>query len=354
MVWENGRSNSAVGTGDNYRTSARLTLTSVQVAISDLEAQLAAPRRDTTSVWPTGFVPFDEVIGGGIRESALMLLAGNPGVGKTTLALQMARNLAQSGRAAAIYLCFEHETSDLLARLIAMEGSLADDGVLTPLSLRDVRRICAAQPERRPASPATGAVDPRFTTALGRLQVYRDRLFLCAASTRATTLEAIELVVREVQEMSSVPVVLFVDYLQKVQPVRPRDTGDAATVTEALKDLALRRRLGVVAVSALTEDGLRTSNTQLHHLLGGPILAYESDVIVMLQEKFTRIARVGFEYSPQRLNGIRDWVIASIAKNRFGRDPVNLEFQKRFAFACFSPIGNPVSDALIDDKVYRE
>ena len=354
MVRENGRPVGTVGLGDSYHMAERLSAISVQDAIGDLQAQLATPRRDTMPVWPTGFVPLDEVIGGGIREGALVLIAGNPGVGKTTLALQLSRNLASSGRATAIYLCFEHENSDILARLIAMEGLLAGNGLLAPLSLRDVRRLCATPPEQRAGSPSTGAIDPRFTTALNQVQNYRDRLFLCEASSRATTLEAIERIVREVQEISSVPVVLVVDYLQKIQPVQARDTGDAATVTEALKDLALRRRIGVVAVSALTEEGLRNPNTQLHHLLGGPILAYESDLVVMLQEKFTRIARVGFEYSPQKLTHIRDWVIASVAKNRFGRDLVNLEFQKRFAFSCFNPIGNPVSDALIDDKLYRE
>ena len=39
---------------------------------------------------PTGFLEFDKVLGGGITPGSLILLGGDPGVGKSTLALQIA------------------------------------------------------------------------------------------------------------------------------------------------------------------------------------------------------------------------------------------------------------------------
>src|SRR3990172_7706175 len=40
--------------------------------------------------WPTGLDEFDRVLGGGIVPGSLVLLGGEPGVGKSTLLMQMA------------------------------------------------------------------------------------------------------------------------------------------------------------------------------------------------------------------------------------------------------------------------
>ena len=45
----------------------------------------------------TGIGEFDRVLGGGVVEGALMLVGGDPGIGKSTLLLQASENLAASG-----------------------------------------------------------------------------------------------------------------------------------------------------------------------------------------------------------------------------------------------------------------
>src|SRR5581483_3318656 len=44
----------------------------------------------------TGISEFDEVVGGGIVPGSLILLGGDPGIGKSTLALQLAMNLKEN------------------------------------------------------------------------------------------------------------------------------------------------------------------------------------------------------------------------------------------------------------------
>ncbi|HEY3522927.1 MAG TPA: DnaB-like helicase C-terminal domain-containing protein, partial [Candidatus Limnocylindrales bacterium] len=73
---------------------------------------------------PLGFTPLDKTIGNGLRPGELLLIGGAQGTGKTTMALQMARNVAASGQAFVLYVCFEHDEADLLNRLIAMESIL--------------------------------------------------------------------------------------------------------------------------------------------------------------------------------------------------------------------------------------
>ena len=74
---------------------------------------------------PLGFTPLDKTIGTGLRAGELLLIGGAQGTGKTTMALQMARNIASGGQANVLYLCFEHDEAYLMNRLIAMESALA-------------------------------------------------------------------------------------------------------------------------------------------------------------------------------------------------------------------------------------
>src|SRR3712207_3315949 len=57
-----------------------------QVASGDLAAR------------PTGLAEVDRVLGGGLVPGSVTLLAGEPGVGKSTLVLQLAARLAAGGR----------------------------------------------------------------------------------------------------------------------------------------------------------------------------------------------------------------------------------------------------------------
>ncbi len=58
---------------------------------------LTAISQDEVSRHSTGNSELDRVLGGGIVPGSLVLLGGDPGVGKSTLLLQVAGNLAQSG-----------------------------------------------------------------------------------------------------------------------------------------------------------------------------------------------------------------------------------------------------------------
>lgn len=53
---------------------------------------------DATHRWNTRLSEFDRVLGGGLVAGSAVLLGGDPGIGKSTLALQVARSLAADGR----------------------------------------------------------------------------------------------------------------------------------------------------------------------------------------------------------------------------------------------------------------
>ena len=56
---------------------------------------LAAVGGDMEERYPTGFAEFDRVLGGGLVPGAVVLLGGDPGVGKSTLLQQVSANLMQ-------------------------------------------------------------------------------------------------------------------------------------------------------------------------------------------------------------------------------------------------------------------
>ena len=74
-----------------------LDLSSLTTVLNDVDARLRA-ETGPARMWPTGFLALDEVLSGGLRGGNLILLTGAQGLGKTTMAVQMSRNAARSGR----------------------------------------------------------------------------------------------------------------------------------------------------------------------------------------------------------------------------------------------------------------
>lgn len=84
----------------------------------------------------TGLVELDRVLSGGLKPGSLYVLGGRPGMGKTSLALQVAANVARSGKAS-IFVSAEMPREQLVIRLLGLDarvtvsrvdgGSMSDD-----------------------------------------------------------------------------------------------------------------------------------------------------------------------------------------------------------------------------------
>ena len=87
----------------------------------------------------------------GIRQGELLLLGGAPGAGKTTLCLQMARNIAVSGQANVLYACYEHPPEYVLDRLLVQETiDPAAPGPVSGISLDEFQALLAEAVRRYP------------------------------------------------------------------------------------------------------------------------------------------------------------------------------------------------------------
>jgi len=130
---------------------------------------------------PLGMPPIDRTIGGGLRPGEMLLMGGAQGTGKTTMALQMARNIAASGQAYVLYICFEHDEADLLNRIIAMESILPRlPHKAGAVKIQDVRSEVLGTWAKAGEGLPDIAANPKLRPSLERLARYGHNLFLNA------------------------------------------------------------------------------------------------------------------------------------------------------------------------------
>ena len=112
--------------------------------------------------WATGLNEFDFVIGGGIVPGSMLLIGGEPGIGKSTLLLQVAARLQASGHQT---LYASGEESALQVKLRA--DRLSDDaGVVELLSETNLETILATAAAATPSALIVDSIQTVFTADL--------------------------------------------------------------------------------------------------------------------------------------------------------------------------------------------
>ena len=318
--------------------------------LEDADGALASDRSCSAQTWPTGFTPLDDVLGGGLRAGELTLLGGAQGLGKTTFALQVARQVAASG-GSSLYLCYEHREQDLLERLVAMELGL-HSGAEAP-TLAQVRRLFASGSSWYGGLLERLSSDPAGVTALQTMTSYAPRLHLATVAGSRTGIDDVRDLVRKAA--ADTPLVV-VDYLQKIRVPGDQMLEDdrVTVVVEALKDLALETDVPILAIVAADKAGIDGGRTRLRHLRGSTALAYEADVALLLNDKFAVVARHHLMYGTTNAELYKQWAVCSVEKNRSGRGDVDLEFRKRLDHGHYDPLGGYVAEQLLDDRIHVE
>ena len=324
----------------------------------DLNDNMASGRFAEYQALPLGFGMLDKTIGGGLRAGELMLIGGAQGTGKTTMALQMARNVASGGQANVLYICFEHEEQYLLNRLVALESALAHLPQKTgAIKIQDVRKEILASWMAEGAGGGGLTANQKLRPSLDRIARYGQNLFLMRGSQTASTVENIRKLVQQHRVLSGDRrLLVVVDYMQKV-PMYPEPTTESEKVTfvvNGLKDIALSERVAMISIVAADKEGLKAQRLRNHHLRGSSAINYEADIILIINEKYHIVAKVNIEFNPYQAQRFRDWVILTVEKNRGGQDNVDLEFEKHFEYSCFDPNGRTVQEKLIEERLYNE
>lgn len=80
---------------------------------------------DSVKRLPTGIADLDAVLGGGILPAGVMLLAGQPGIGKSTLLMQVAAHVAE--QSSVLYVSGEESASQVKLRATRLGATSGDD-----------------------------------------------------------------------------------------------------------------------------------------------------------------------------------------------------------------------------------
>jgi replicative DNA helicase len=305
--------------------------------------------------WPTGFDPLDSYLSGGVRSGELVLVGGPQGFGKTMWVLQALRNMVAEGHHG-VYFSFEHDEYTVLERLIALEA-----GLLYGPEAVGMRRIRAAL-EATDGQGETDLADRLTDTAGGREAVqmvrsYSPRLFFARSNGATSDLREVAQRTQDIIDQTGQLPVVVVDYLQKVPvPDGPDAEEERITlVAEGLKDLALRLQIPIIAIVAAEREGLVAGKRlRVNNLRGSSALAYEPDVILLMNDKYDVVARHHLVFDVGNAERFRSWAVMTIEKNRSGLDKIDLEFQKHFEQGRFDTKGRVVSEQLVDERVFVE
>jgi len=112
--------------------------------------------------WKTGLDEFDFVLGGGIVPGSMVLIGGEPGIGKSTLLLQVATRLEAGGHAT-LYASGEESPLQIKLRSDRLAESAAEVSLLSETNLET---ILATSTSVAPAVLVVDSIQTVFTTDL--------------------------------------------------------------------------------------------------------------------------------------------------------------------------------------------
>jgi DNA repair protein RadA/Sms len=111
---------------------------------------------------PTGVLELDRVLGGGIVPASLVLVGGEPGVGKSTLLLSALAAISRGGRRA-LLVTGEESSAQVKLRAARLGGAEA----VEILAETELEAVCAALERERPAVCVVDSVQTLYSAELG-------------------------------------------------------------------------------------------------------------------------------------------------------------------------------------------
>jgi DNA repair protein RadA/Sms len=143
--------------------------------------------------WQTGIGEFDRILGGGLVPGSVTLVGGSPGVGKSTLLMQVAQGIAASGRRV-LYASGEESTRQVRSRAVRLGET---NELLYLQAETDLARILEGADEVQPSVLIVDSVQTTYVPDLGgtpgnvsQVREVAARLVLHAKSTGRAALIA--------------------------------------------------------------------------------------------------------------------------------------------------------------------
>ena len=259
----------------------------------------------------TGFMDLDTLLGG-LKRADLIVLAARPSLGKTSLALNIARNAAVGQNAKVAIFSLEMAAEQLVQRLLASESGV--DSTRLRLGLH------------------TEAEERRVMNALGILSaidIYVDD----SAVQRVTEIRSKALRLHRDQGLDLV----IVDYLQLIHGTERGDNRvqEISLISRSLKELARELDVPVIAVSQLSRaPEMRSPHIPiLSDLRESGSIEQDADVVVFIYREDVYVRKEDWEMShPEGSPYPAGDAQIIVAKHRNGpTGTIHLRFRQKLA-----------------------
>ena len=284
---------------------------------------------------PTGFKALDTVLDGGLFEG-LYIAGAISSLGKTTLIIQMADQIAQAGQDVLIF-SLEMARTEIMAKSISrhtVQRTLSKGGTENAKTARGIttwkRYERYSQEEKNIINEAVAAYGQYakhiyINEGIGDIGVERIR----------------ETVEQHRLFTGNTPVV-FIDYLQILAPYNERATDKQNTdkAVIELKRISRDYKIPVISVSSFNRVNYKEKVTMEAFKESGAI-EYSSDVLIGLQLKGA--GEKNFDVDEAKRNNPRA-VELVILKNRNGKTGSRLEYKYYPLFNYFEEDGTQVHD----------
>lgn len=207
---------------------------------------------------PTGFSLLDKYMTG-LNKSDLVLIGARPAMGKTSFALNIARNVAVQAKKKVVFFSLEMGKEQLAQRILSTEARVESQKMRTgELSNDDWQRIAQA------------------TVSLNEAELYFD-------DTANITVPEMKARVRKMRDVDCV----IIDYLQLMQGTKRTDSRvqEVSEITRSLKLMAKDLKIPVITCSQLsrsTEGRGKSHKPQLSDLRESGSIEQDADIVLML------------------------------------------------------------------------
>ena len=260
--------------------------------------------------YKTGFETLDVELNGGLVTGVTMLGAVS-GCGKTTLALQIADNIAISNEAHVLYFAMEMRTVDLIAKSISRIAHKHGYNV-------DENSVCNSM----------GANDEinKYKDLYG---TYAHNIPIIDGTRTATEIRDIT----ELYHAKYNDLVVVIDYIQiiKGELEKATDKMNLDNNIAVLKDLATKLNIPVLAISSINRESSKDiKDLTLQSFNGSGNLEYTAETVLGLQYRGVKDEK---ELKEARKKEIRPLELL-ILKNRHGRingEPIELDFECKYS-----------------------
>lgn len=265
----------------------------------------------------SGYIELDRVLGGGIVPGSLVLIGGDPGIGKSTLLLQTANRLAQSYRV--LYVCAEESGQQVKLRAMRLgvgsqgigsgegrvggqnDGDDEEDGEGSSSSAIGHLSLAEAKGQRAKDKGQVAIQNPPTSN----LQSPTPDLYLLPEIDLDTILEELESLQPQIAVIDSIQALYF-----SALTSAPGSVAQVRECTSMLMQFAKRQNIALFIVGHVTKEGAIAGPKVLEHLVD-TVLYFEGDrfashrLLRSVKNRFGATHEIGvFEMADQGLEEV--------------------------------------------------